>query len=233
MKRFDNLRAHPLLGLVLLSIVLTGCPPPVEDDPNQNTTVTDIEGNIYKTVTIGTQVWMAENLKTTKYNDGTSIPLVTDNNAWIKLSTPGFCWYNNDAVTNKSTFGALYNWYTVNTSKLCPTGWHIPNDTEWGILTTYLGGEAVAGGKLKETGTIHWVSPNTGATNETGFTSLPSGYRDGIGEFVNIGTFCYFLCNTEINARDAWSRYIYFDITAVQRIGTWKYCGFSARCLKD
>jgi len=109
-------------------------------------TVTDIDGNVYHIVAIGTQVWMAENLKTTKYNDGTFIPLVTDSTAWGNLSTPGYCWYNNDAATYKNTYGALYNWFTVNTGKLSPKGWHIPSDTEWETLITYLGGESLAGG---------------------------------------------------------------------------------------
>ena len=108
--------------------------------------VVDIDGNVYHTVTIGTQVWMVENLKTTKYNDGTAIPLVTDNTAWGALTTPGYCWYNNDSATYKNTYGALYNWYAVNTGKLAPTGWHVPTDSEWTVLTTYLGGQSVAGG---------------------------------------------------------------------------------------
>ena len=117
-------------------------------------TVTDIDGNVYHTVTIGTQTWMVENLKTTKYNDGTAIPLVTDSTAWLNLTTPGYCWYNNDAATYKNTYGALYNWFTVNTSKLAPSGWHVPTDAEWTTLITYLGGETVAGGQMKSTGTI-------------------------------------------------------------------------------
>jgi len=137
----------------------------------------DIDGNVYNTITIGTQIWMKENLKTTKYNDGSSIPLVTDNTAWINLSTPGYCWYNNDAATYKSAYGAMYNWYTVNTGKICPPNWHVPTDTQWETLITYLGGKIIAGGKMKETGTAHWTSPNIGATNETGFTALPGGYR--------------------------------------------------------
>src|SRR5450759_4787246 len=118
----------------------------------QAQTVKDIDGNVYKTVTIGKQVWMVENLKTTKYNDGITIPLVIDNTAWTDLITPKYSWFNND-IANKEVYGALYNWYTVNTNKLCPKGWHIPTDEEWTTLTTYLGGEGVAGGKLKETGT--------------------------------------------------------------------------------
>ena len=133
-------------------------------------TATDIDGNVYHTVTIGTQIWMVENLKTTRYNDGSPIPFVTDSSSWSNLTTPGYCWYNND-TTNKNTYGALYNWFAVNTGKLAPTGWHVPTDDEWTTLTTYLGGESIAGGKLKETGTTHWRTPNAGATNEIGFTA--------------------------------------------------------------
>jgi uncharacterized protein (TIGR02145 family) len=141
----------------------------------ETNTVTDIDGNIYHTVTIGTQVWMVENLKTTKYRNGDPIPNVTGN-AWAALTTGAYCWYNNDAATYKATYGALYNWYAVADSRnIAPTGWHVPTDAEWTTLTTFLGGESVAGGKLKETGTNHWTSPNTGATNETGFTALPGG----------------------------------------------------------
>ena len=138
-------------------------------------TVTDIDGNVYHTVKIGTQVWMVENLKTTKYNDGTPIPLVTANSSWAILTTPGYCFYNNDANVNKATYGAMYNWYIVNTGKLCPAGWHVPIDAEWTTLTNYLGSENAAGGKLKEFGISHWVTPNDGTTNSSGFTALPAG----------------------------------------------------------
>jgi uncharacterized protein (TIGR02145 family) len=142
-------------------------------------TVTDIDGNAYNIVTIGGQAWMKENLKVTKYKDGTTIPLVTATGAWVALTTPGYSFYNN-SVTG-GVYGALYNWYTVNTGKLCPTGWHVPSTTEWTTLETFLGGASVAGGKLKETGTSKWFSPNTGATNETGFTALPGGARNYLG----------------------------------------------------
>jgi len=144
------------------------------------TTITDIDGNEYKTVMIGTQVWMAENLRTTRFNDGNDIPLVTNNVDWYYLSTPGFCWYNNDESTYKSTYGALYNGYAKN---ICPPGWHQPNSSDWEILCDYLGGDSIAGGKLKQTGTEFWNSPNSGATNETGFTALPGGYRSNSGVF--------------------------------------------------
>jgi len=137
-----------------------------KDDNNNPTTtagkVTDIDGNVYDTVKIGTQIWIIENLKTTKYNDGTSIPMVTDSAAWINLTTPGYCWHKNTSASYKNTYGALYNWYAVNTGKLAPKGWHVPSDAEWTTLITYLGGDSIAGGKMKETGMSHWFSPNTG-----------------------------------------------------------------------
>jgi uncharacterized protein (TIGR02145 family) len=199
----------------------------------QAQTVKDIDGNVYTSVTIGNQVWMAENLKTTKYNDGTAIPLVADDKAWEALTTPAYCWYNNDATANKKTYGALYNWYTVNTKKLCPTGWHVPSDAEWTTLTTNLGGESVAGGKLKETGTTHWQSPNMGATNETGFTALPGGYRNNYGPYNDIGYYGYWWSATEANATYAWYRHLSYANSYVYRNYFNKHYGFSVRCLRD
>ncbi|MCL4482236.1 MAG: fibrobacter succinogenes major paralogous domain-containing protein [Bacteroidetes bacterium] len=201
--------------------------------------VSDVEGNTYKTVTIGNQIWMAENLKTTKYNDGTTIPLVTDSTVWKKLSTPGYCWYNNDATANKNIYGALYNWYTLNTGKLCPTGWHVPSDAEWTILKTYLGGETVAGGKLKETGTSHWLSPNTGATNESGFAAVPGGYRYFGGTFYDLGGFGYWWSTTESFSMEysfttiAYYLQMYYGYSGVSRSSFEKQRGFSVRCLRD
>jgi len=146
-------------------------------------TMTDQDGNVYKTITIGTQTWMAENLRTTKYQDGTAIPNETDFTAWKKLTTGAYCNYNN--TTNAdfiATYGRLYNWYAFADSRMiAPTGWHIPTDAEWTILSTYLGGEDVAGIKIQETGTTHWLRSSGLATNESGFTALPSGYREGVG----------------------------------------------------
>jgi uncharacterized protein (TIGR02145 family) len=199
------------------------------------TTINDADGNIYHTVTIGTQVWMVENLKTTKYNDGTAIPLVTDGEAWGKLTTPGYCWYNNDAATFKATYGALYNWYAVNTGKLCPTGWHVPTDAEWTKLTTFLGGNGIAeGGKLKETGTSHWKSPNTGATNVKGFTALPGGYRGGYGvAFYNVGSYGYWWSSTESRSYSAWRREMGYDESDVSSNDGNKEAGCSVRCIRD
>ena len=196
-------------------------------------TVTDIDGNVYNTVTIGTQIWMVENLKVTKYNNGTAIPLITDGAAWTSLTTPGYCWYNNDYTTYGSVYGALYNWHTVNTGNLCPIGWHVPTDAEWTTLTDYLGGLSIAGGKLKETGTSHWAIPNTGATNESGFTALPGGWRGYDGSFHDITYTGYWWSSTQ-NGSSAWERELYQGNATVSRNGSnSKFVGFSVRCIKD
>ena len=144
--------------------------------------VIDIDGNTYHTVTIGTQVWMAENLKVTKFRNGNPIPY------WTQSSSRGYCWYN-DNVGNKDIYGAIYNFYTATDSRsICPLGWHIPTVEEWTTLINYLGGESVAGGKIKESGTAHWVSPNTGATNSSGFRGLPGGSRDCANSYIGLGT---------------------------------------------
>ncbi len=196
-------------------------------------TITDTDGNTYTIVTIGNQVWMRENLKTTKYSDGTAIPDITGNSAWAGLSTPAYCWYNNDQNTYGNVYGALYNWYAVNTGKLCPTGWHVPADAEWTTLTDYLGGASVAGGKLKEADTAHWRSPNTGATNSSGFTALPGGYRVSNGSFLNIGDCGYWWGSTENGTDGAWGRGMYYSDGDVFRGSSNKYFGFSVRCIKD
>ena len=200
-------------------------------------TVKDINGNVYKTVTIGTQTWMAENLKTTMYTDGTAIPFVADNIAWINhdsvaIITPAYYWYSNDS-TYKNVYGALYNWYVLKTNKLCPTGWHVPNDAEWQILTDYLGGESVAGGKLKETGYTHWTTPNYGATNETGFNALPGGTRfmDGIFMLINEGGNWW--SSSEYNSERAWFRGMNNNIEIVIKGPLEKPNGISVRCVKD
>ncbi len=145
----------------------------LETDPEM---VVDIDGNVYTTVTIGSQVWMVENLKVTKYNDGSSLAFTTSGYDWLQQTTGAYCWPQDDS-NYKNTYGAFYNWYAVSSGKLAPAGWHIPTENDWIALSSYLGGAFVAGGKLKEAGTNHWFSPNTGATNETGFTALPAGYR--------------------------------------------------------
>jgi uncharacterized protein (TIGR02145 family) len=193
--------------------------------------VTDADGNSYTSVTIGSQVWMVENLKTTKYSDGSPISNLTDNTQWTNTTDGAYCWYENN-ISNKNTYGALYNFYAINTGKICPTGWHVPSDAEWTTLTTYLGGESIAGGKLKESGTSHWQSPNSGATNETGFTAIPGGHRYYYGIFVDNGIYGDMWTSTEISA-SAWTRSMDFDKTIVRRENSSFGNGYSVRCVKD
>ena len=219
-----------------LSLTTTGISAIIFNSDLTYGTVSDIDGNVYKTIQIGTQTWMAENLKTTKFNDATSVPNVTDLNAWNDLESPGYCWCLNDASTYKAVYGALYNWYAVNTGKLCPSGWHAPSYDEWNTLVTYLGGVDVAGGKLKETGTSHWNSPNEGATNESGFTALPGSTRDYSADFAygdQIGIYGSWWSST---VADPSHRYVLgmnnFQASAYIS-GAYYVSGYSVRCLKD
>src|SRR4030066_2563083 len=167
-------------------------------------TVTNIDGNVYHTVIIGTQVWMVENLKVTHYRNGDSIPNVSDGTEWGSLKTGAYCNYNNDP-NNIDTYGRLYNWYVViDRRKICPAGWHGPPFKDWGFLEGDLGGVPIAGGKMKEEGIAHWKSPNTGATNESGFTALPGGYRRFDGIFHYLGGYGYWWSTREYNDSSAW-----------------------------
>lgn len=149
-------------------------------------TVADIDGNVYNTIILGTQIWMVENLKTTRYRDGSLIPNVTDNTAWTTASSGAYCNYDNNPA-NSADYGRLYNLYAIKDSRnLAPTGWHIPNNAEWNTVINYLGGSGIAGGRMKEAGLAHWDSPNTAADNSSWFTALGSGYRLYGGEFYNL-----------------------------------------------
>jgi uncharacterized protein (TIGR02145 family) len=194
--------------------------------------VADADNNLYYSVTIGTQTWMQENLKTTHYNDGTDIPLVTGNTEWKNLAAPAYCWYDNDESRYKTTYGALYNWYTVHTGKLCPSGWHVPANGEWITLTNYLGGESVAGDKLKEAGTAHWGDLNTG-TNITGFTALPGGNRNEEGTYMNIGLNAHWWSTSTILPSSSYSAILYHNAGNLSRAGTMNLSGLSIRCIKD
>lgn len=198
-------------------------------------TILDREGNSYNTVSIGDQCWMKENLKVTTYNNGTTIPDDTNNpNAYwgglltgARTEAPGTPSY-------VSTYGYLYNWYAVTDSrKICPTEWHVPSDAEWTVLTTYLGGTSVAGDKMRLTGTTYWTSPNSGATNESGFTALPGGlrYTDGTGGVVN--TYAFFWSATVNDINTAWYRDMSYSYSYVYRWYVGKSMGASVRCLKD
>jgi len=198
-------------------------------------TVTDIDGNEYHTVKIGTQWWMAENLKVTHYRNSDDVPNVTEDSSWINLRTGAYCSYENHEDT-VSTFGRLYNWYAVVDSRgLAPTGWHIPSDDEWQTLVEYLEGDSTAGGKMKETGSLRWNSPNTGATNESGFTALPGGFRSGvINDFSAIGEGAWVWSSTESITICTWCRILSNKNSVVNRIeGGMKLFGLSVRCIKD
>lgn len=189
----------------------------------------DFEGNTYKTIAIGTQTWMAENLRSTKLNDGTDIPFTQDTYKWAALTTPGYSWYAGDSVG----WGAIYNWNAVNSGKLCPDGWHVPSDEEWTTLTDYLGGSAVAGGKMKEFESNHWITPNAGATNESGFTALPTGYRTSSGGYSNMGHYGYWWTSTEWTSSGAWYRDVFHGYESVDRSNANKKDGMPVRCTKD
>jgi uncharacterized protein (TIGR02145 family) len=207
-------------------------------------TITDIDGNVYQTIKICNQWWMVENLKVTHYRNGEAIPNVTDEGTWGGLFSGAYCEYNND-VNNVATYGRLYNWYVVSDSRnIAPAGWHVATDAEWKQLEIYLGlsqSEADAdgwrgadeGGKLKEIGTTHWDSPNTGATNESGFSGLPAGHRGDFGSYGGLGINAYFWSSTEYDTYLAWSRYLFSNFSEVSRYNFFMQSGFSIRCVKD
>ncbi|MCF8297873.1 MAG: fibrobacter succinogenes major paralogous domain-containing protein [Saprospiraceae bacterium] len=237
MRKKSNILIYLFISIGMLFILSNACKKD-ESKPTSTPTITkgtvkDIDGNTYQTVKIGAQWWMAENLKTTKYLDGTSIPNVSDSIAWINLTTGAYCDYDN-TPSNSDTYGRLYNWYAaVDVRNICPSGWHVPSDAEWTTLTTYLGGESVAGGKLKESGTIHWESPNTGATNESGFSALPGGNRITNGAFDANGYFGIYCSSSKQCYTDAWIRAMSYNYSYVARYFTSRKDGFSVRCVKD
>ncbi len=196
----------------------------------------DFDGNVYKTVKIGKQEWMVENLKTIHYNNGNSIDYPgIDNAAWQNNTTGAYSWYDNDEGLYKETYGALYNWHAVNSGILCPTGWHVPSDEEWTILTTYLGGESIAADKLKEAGDNHWFYLNAG-TNETGFTALPGGVRPYDGIFTGpVGWSGLWWSSTEDQdlLTTVWCRQMYTSWSNVERMYMSDKVGISVRCVKN
>jgi uncharacterized protein (TIGR02145 family) len=252
---FDNINPCPMkkrpmnvIQLFIISVLFIMLANSCKKDNDNIKTVTDIDGNVYNTVTIGTQIWLKENLKTTKYDDNTLIPLVTESSAWDDLTTLAYCWYDND-IDNKSTYGALYNWYAVSRStngdkNICPSGWHVPTDDEWKQLEITLGMSqndanntgnrgTIEGGKLKEAGTTHWSDPNTGGTDESGFSALPGGYRHSLGNFYVMGSNGSWWSSTEVEECCAWGRDLAYNGSSIERYDYNKTAGFSVRCLKD
>jgi uncharacterized protein (TIGR02145 family) len=214
-----------------------------KEDKNPVKPSSNIDNYAYKTVQIGDQVWMAENLKVTHFRIGDAIPSLTDNTKWINFTTGAYCNYENN-VDNVATYGRLYNWYAVNDYRnIAPEGWHVPSDEEWKQLEMYLGMSQIEanklglrgtneGGKLKEVGTAHWQEPNEGATNESGFTALPGGCTGYWGGHGGMGEMAWFWCSTESDST-AWSRNLYHDYVKVSRTHTVKQHCYSVRCIKD
>ncbi len=207
--------------------------------------VTDIDGNVYTSVTNCDLTWTQLNLNVSKYSDGTPIPQVTDPTQWENLTTGAWCYYNNDAA-NEAVYGKLYNWYAAAgiydaaslanptlRKKLAPAGWHVPSDAEWTQLTNCLGEEEVAGGKMKSAGTSLWQSPNVGATNLSGFTGLPGGYIFDGGTFFFIGSYGFWWSSGSYDTTNAWFRFLYYDNAIANRSLNDKGSGFSVRCVKN
>jgi len=187
----------------------------------------------FPSVTICGQKWMDKNLDVTTYRNGDTIAYVPNSAEWAALTTGAWCYYNNDPSTN-ATYGKLYNWYAVNDPRgLAPAGWHIPTDAELTTLTTCLGGELVAGGALKVSGTTTWTTPNAGATNSSGWAGLPGGYRNFDGSFFNVGIRGYWWSSTENTSADAWYYYLNYFVAHFSRQGNSKQVGFSVRCLRN
>jgi len=216
--------------------------------------ISDIDGNVYNTVLIGAQCWTKENLRVRRYNNGTSILFDAiggsggSSSTWQNLDIGAHTIFAHDSLatpSNLTKYGYLYNWYAAkgistggtilanDTLNICPSGWHVPTDAEWTTLTTELGGESVAAGKIKSNGTAYWNSPNEGATNESGFSALPGGYRIKDGSFNNLSNSAVFWRATEVNLNNAWSSRLDYNSDDVFRISYEKQLGASIRCLKD
>jgi uncharacterized protein (TIGR02145 family) len=228
MKNLVNLSVFSIL---IFSSILYSC---TKDDSGN--IVKDADGNVYTSVTIGTQVWMVENLKTTKYRNGDPIPNVTDLHQWANITTGAYTWYDND-ISNKNPHGALYNWFAVNDNRhIAPEGWHVPTYDDWAKLIEFLGGNDVAGGKLKENGFDYWESPNTGATDEKGFAGLGSGSATAFGTikvFSSLNLFCAWWSTTECDNFQANKLHLHYDASYAWLETGIKIDGFSVRCIKD
>lgn len=223
------------IACIAMTTILGSCtktnnstPPPASGDP---ATVTDVDGNVYKTVRIGTQLWTVENLRTTRYNDSTVIPTGLNNADWTATTMGAYGIYDGDA-SNNNTYGKLYNWYAVMTGKLAPKGWHVPTEAEWKTMVEYLGGTGVSGGKLKSTSSL-WMAPNTGATNSSGFSALPSGYKSYTGGYSLINKSAYFWAATQRNSTQGEYFSLDNDFGSTSANGANKPFGYAVRCVMD
>ena len=230
MRKKINFLIYPLLLMGVFLVFTNSCKKDDDNNAKSGTYTDSRDGNVYKWVKIGNQVWMAENLR--------YLPSIVGPGTGSQTTPYYYVYgYNGTNVTdakatvNYTTYGVLYNWPAASNS--CPVGWHLPSDAEWTQLTDYLGGESIAGGKLKETGTTHWNSPNTGATNETGFTALPGGYRYGNGAFDRVGGDSGWWSAIEFSTNYAWYRAMGQGISDIYREALNEELGLSVRCLRD
>lgn len=216
--------------LLAVIILITACDKNADPVPP----LMDIDSNEYDTVKIKSQFWMQQNLKTSHYRNGDPIPEITSVMLWSSVTSGAWCWYSNDSIKYAAIYGKLYNWYAVNDPRgLAPEGWHVPTDAEWSALSLSLGDDLVAGGQLKESGTSHWTTPNTGATNSSGFTGLPGGYRNNLGSFSDIGMIGGWWSSTQSDTDDAWYRSLAYLDGSLYRLDPNKRVGISIRCLRD
>ena len=195
-------------------------------------TVKDADGNEYKTVVIGSQTWFAENLKTTKYANGNNIPNITDKGKWVDGKTAGYCWYDNNS-SNKDAYGALYNWYAINTSNICPNGWHVATDADWNTLESKVGGRNKAAEALRESGTSHWKAADGNFNDEYGFGMRAGGFRNAYGDFTWQGIDAGYWTATGKTPSYAWNRTAYYYDNHINRHEIQKCFGYSVRCVKN
>ncbi len=220
-----------LIGIIVLFV---SCERDSEvDDPFHSLeTVTDVDGNEYRIVAIFSQIWFAENLKTTRLNDSTPILDAPDSATWVSADTAAYCYYQNLPELYRQNYGALYNWHAIKTEKLCPNGWRVPTEEDWQMLVDSLKGEAVAGGKMKIKGSDYWTATNAGATNSSGFRALPGGYRNLGGEFKYIHDYGFWWSNATFDNKSAWYRALYYYSPRVYKDHFSFNMGFSVRCIK-
>jgi len=233
MKKKNSIWFYPLMILGMLLIFTNSCKKDNNNSIPIPLTITDFDSNIYHTLMIGKQVWLVENLKVTHYNNGDPVPYVGVDSLWCSLSTGACCDYKN-IPGNSLTYGKLYNFFTViDPRNICPKGWHVPTDLEWTTLTTFLGSEITAGGKLKEKGTIHWQTPNNSATNQFGFTALPGGYRLCMFAYIGLDGFWWSTTPAKSYYFTAYYRHIGYSCQNVSRDSCDAVRGLSIRCLKN
>jgi uncharacterized protein (TIGR02145 family) len=225
-------KIHPQIFFFIFGVLAVCFISCKKDDDAPPVIVMDVDGNSYKYVVIGSQTWMGENLRVTRYRNGDLIQYVTDPAAWASLSSGAWC-VNNNAMANDAIYGKLYNWFAVSSGLLCPEGWKVPSDADWLELEDFLEGPALAGGKLKEPGTAHWSTPNEGATDEFDFSALPGGRRNADGSFMLPGERGHWWTRSSAGAETAYIRYIGYNLASISKVNAPKRYGSSVRCIRE